>query len=172
MPTQVTEIQLKRLKEELPLYRRILGYSAEKFGGFLGLKRQQISSLETGRTTLTRVHFRAIVQVINETIGEKLDNNEINIALFVIQVLIGVSEEYLNDEEYLHWRDILVQFSKLGDVGSPENQVKLLKGFAIASKDLNKGDVVPSIELLDDIIEGFREYMQKMNNIINNEQTI
>ena len=170
MPEQITEKQLERLKDALPLYRKILGYSAEKLGGFLGLKRQQISSLETGRTKLTQVHFRAISQIINETIGEKLENNEINIALFVVQVLISVNEEYLDDEEYAQWKDILTQYSKIDDVGDSDNQAKLLKGFALASKDLNIGDVVPSIELLDDILSEFKEFMQKMNNMINEDE--
>lgn len=169
MPSKITEKQIERLKDLLPLYRKIIRYSTEKLAGFLGLDRQQISRLETGRTKLTQVHFRAISQIIDETMSEKFESNEFNISLLIIQVLIKSNEEHLDDDEYLHWKDIIMQFSKIDDVGDPTNQIKLLKGFAIASKDLNEGDVVPSIELLDDIVEGFREAMQKMNIIINNE---
>ncbi|BCR36749.1 helix-turn-helix domain-containing protein [Mariniplasma anaerobium] len=172
MLTQITKKQLERLKDALPLYRKILGYSAEKFGSYLGLKRQQISSLETGRTTLTQVHFRAITQIISETVSDKAEKNEINIVLFIILVLLNENEEMLDDDEYLYWKDIMIQFSKLDDVGDSDNQVKLLKGFAFASKDLNKGDIVPTIEFLDDIITGYKEFIQKMNDIANKEEKV
>ena len=115
MPVIISDIQLNRLRDNLPLFRKIIGYSAEKLGSFIGMKRQQISSLETGRTKLTQVHYRAITQIINESISEKLEDDDINIALFVILVLLGANEEIIDDNEYLIWIDILSNFSKINN---------------------------------------------------------
>lgn len=169
MPSIITDKQLERLKGILPLYRKILGYSAEKLGSYLGLKRQQINSLETGRTKLTQIHYRAISQIIHEIIAEKLENNEVNISLFIIQIILGLSDEYLDDEEFLYWENIMIQFSQIKSIGNPDNQIKLLKGFAIASKDLDKGDIVPTIDLLDDIVAEFKKFIDKINSIIDDE---
>ena len=169
MPVIISDIQLNRLRDNLPLFRKIIGYSAEKLGSFIGMKRQQISSLETGRTKLTQVHYRAITQIINESISEKLEDNDINIALFVILVLLGANEEIIDDNEYLIWIDILSNFSKIKDVGNPDNQIKLLNGFAIAAKNLKKGDVVPSLGTLERIIEIFKSSIHSLNNMIYEE---
>ena len=167
MPIKISEIQLNRLRENLPLFRKIIGYSAEKLGSFIGLKRQQISSLETGRTKLTQVHYRAISQIINESISEKLEENDVNIALFVILVLLRASEEDIDDNEYLIWIDILSNFSQIKDIGNPENQIKLLNGFAISAKNLKKGDIVPSLGTLEKVIEVFRSSIQTLGTVIN-----
>lgn len=169
MPVKISDSQLNRLKNSLPLYRKIIGYSAEKFGSFIGLKRQQISSLETGRTKLTQVHYRAISQIINESISEKLEENDINIALFVILVLLRASEKDIDDKEYIIWIDILSSFSQIRDVGNPENQIKLLNGFAIAAKNLKKGDIVPSLGTLEKVIDIFKTSIRSLNIAIAEE---
>jgi transcriptional regulator with XRE-family HTH domain len=167
MPTLITQKQLDRLKDGLPLYRKILGYSAEKFGSFLGLNQQQISSLETGRTRLTQVHFLAISQIITVSISEIQNETEINIALIIILVLLQATEDDLDDEEYKSWKNILTQFSKIDDIGNSENQIKLLKGFAIASMDLNEGEIIPTIDILNDIIDKYREYLLSIQELEN-----
>ena len=40
--------------------------SQDKFGSFFGLQRQQVSSLETGRTKITKIHVRALLSILEE----------------------------------------------------------------------------------------------------------
>jgi transcriptional regulator with XRE-family HTH domain len=171
MPTQITEKQLERLKDLLPIYRKTLRFSAEKLAGFLGLERQQIGRLETGRTKLTQIHFHAFSNIISESIAELSVEKGINISLVVILVLLKSNEELLDDDEFLSWKDILIQLSKIDDVGDSENQIKLLKGFALASKDLNQGDKVPEIQVLDKAVSLFRDFLQSMNEIADEAET-
>lgn len=171
----ITDKQLERFRDLLPLYRKIQGYSAEKLGSFLGLDRQQINRLENGKTKLTQVHFRAISQIMTEalSVNEIQDENDINIAVFVILVLVNASDDELDDEEYNRWKEILLRFSKMEDIGDPEEQARLLKGFAIAYHDSNdaaEDNIEFTLDILDEILVMFKDFVKKMNQYISEEK--
>jgi len=53
-------IYVKRLQRNLPAIRKMAGWSAEALGQKIGMSKQHISKLETGKSTMTLVQFIAI----------------------------------------------------------------------------------------------------------------
>ena len=64
------EERLRRFQEHFSLIRKSTGWTAAALGEKLGVSRQMISGLETGRTKMTIMQYRAIRQVLDEEIAQ------------------------------------------------------------------------------------------------------
>lgn len=60
---------IKRLQEHLSTIRKAAGWNGERLADELGVTKQTISSLETGKTQMTKMHYLAIRAVFNNEIA-------------------------------------------------------------------------------------------------------
>ena len=160
MPKKITEEQRKRLKENLPTIRKIIGFSADELGKLIGLTRQSVTNLETGNTKLTTLHFRAITQVIDEIYTEKICSGDNPIIFIVMTVFIKAEE--LEEDEYIKWKRVFTQLSALMREGVVDDPVATLKGLVFGAYELSAGDTVPANKMLDAISEAMSEVMSEM----------
>lgn len=56
---------IKKLQHNLPSLRRIAGWTAEDLGRKIGVTKQTISNLETGRTSLSKTQYIALRTVLD-----------------------------------------------------------------------------------------------------------
>lgn len=80
---------IKRLQAHLSTIRKAAGWSGEWLANELGVTKQTISSLETGKTQMTKMHYLAIRAVFNnEIVVNRNEDLAKIIQLFVDQPLI------------------------------------------------------------------------------------
>ena len=60
------EERMKRLEEQLLLIRRSLGWSAVQFGEKIGVSRQTINNIESGRTHLSKTEYLLIRRILDD----------------------------------------------------------------------------------------------------------
>ncbi len=60
---------INRLQTHLSTIRKAAGWSGERLANELGITKQTISSLETGKTRMTKMHYLAIRAVFNNEIA-------------------------------------------------------------------------------------------------------
>lgn len=60
---------ISRLQTHLSTIRKAAGWSGERLANELGITKQTVSSLETGKTQMTKMHYLAIRAVFNNEIA-------------------------------------------------------------------------------------------------------
>ena len=60
---------INRLQTHLSTIRKAAGWSGERLANELGITKQTVSSLETGKTRMTKMHYLAIRAVFNNEIA-------------------------------------------------------------------------------------------------------
>lgn len=60
---------INRLQTHLSTIRKAAGWSGERLANELGIMKQTVSSLETGKTRMTKMHYLAIRAVFNNEIA-------------------------------------------------------------------------------------------------------
>ena len=60
---------INRLQTHLSTIRKAAGWSGERLANELGITKQTVSSLETGKTQMTKMHYLAIRAVFNNEIA-------------------------------------------------------------------------------------------------------
>lgn len=68
MPSTDEEL-INRLQTHLSTIRKAAGWSGERLANELGITKQTVSSLETGKTRMTKMHYLAIRAVFNNEIA-------------------------------------------------------------------------------------------------------
>ena len=68
MPSTDEEL-INRLQTHLSTIRKAAGWSGERLANELGITNQTVSSLETGKTRMTKMHYLAIRAVFNNEIA-------------------------------------------------------------------------------------------------------
>ena len=81
----------------LPSIRRATGWTAEEFGKKIGVSRQAISNLETGRFNLTKTHYIAMRYVLDEEMDEHPDDTEM--LRLLLDALVDNPEKYSEEEK-------------------------------------------------------------------------
>ena len=162
MPKAISKEQLKRLQENLSTFRKITGYSTEEFGELIGLTRQSVTNLETGKTPFTPLHYRAIYHIINEVYAEKILNGENPNPILAIAMTVFIWAYELEEGEYKKWKQIFAQLSTLMSDGVVDDPVATLKGLVLSSYELQAGDLVPADRLLETISEIISGSMNEM----------
>ena len=77
--TSMEEIQ--RMQDNLLLIRRTVGWTAEEFGDQIGVTRQTINNIESGRNKLTKTQYIAMRSVIEAEMVKHPDETQMLRAL-------------------------------------------------------------------------------------------
>lgn len=92
------DVKVERLQKNLYLIRTCAGWSASDLGNKLGVSRQMISNLESGRNRMTMMHYRAIRNALDEEIGLSAKNNDTQMLEDVIRVLVDEPERFTKEQ--------------------------------------------------------------------------
>lgn len=92
----IMEQQIKRLQANLLSIRKIAGWTAQDLGDRIGVTKQTISNLETGKAKLTQTQYIAIRAVLEYEIQT---NKENTVLPQVIAILLNDGNEDIFDEE-------------------------------------------------------------------------
>lgn len=84
--------EIARLQDNLLLIRRTVGWTAEEFGEKIGVTRQTINNIESGRNKLTKTQYIAMRSVLDAEMIQKPDDTEMLKVL--LDVLVDHSDNY------------------------------------------------------------------------------
>ena len=68
--------EIIRMQENLLLIRRAVGWTAEEFGEKIGVTRQTINNIESGRNKLTKTQYIAMRSVLDAEMVQKPEDTE------------------------------------------------------------------------------------------------
>lgn len=84
--------EIIRMQENLLLIRRTVGWTAEEFGEKIGVTRQTINNIESGRNKLTKTQYIAMRSVLDAEMSQKPEETEMLKVL--LDVLVDNPENY------------------------------------------------------------------------------
>lgn len=98
MPTVIPTANdcCKRLQSILLYIRRMLGWSAVTLGEKLGISRQSINKLETGKSNLSKTEYLLLRRVLDDELKASAD--ECSMLPIVLEVLVDHPEKYPQEE--------------------------------------------------------------------------
>lgn len=88
-------VQIERLQKNLSVIRKVAKWTAEQLGAKIGVTKQTISSIEKGKSTMTKAQYISI----RSAIDHELQTNKGNIALAQLVKTLLDSEEEEEDKE-------------------------------------------------------------------------
>lgn len=92
----IMDKNIKKLQMNLLSIRKIAGWTAEGLGDRIGVTKQTISNLETGKTKLTQTQYIAIRAVLDYEMQINKDNT---VLAQVIDILLNNSDDDLDEEK-------------------------------------------------------------------------
>lgn len=100
--------EIIRMQENLLLIRRTVGWTAEEFGEKIGVTRQTINNIESGRNKLTKTQYIAMRSVLDAEMAQAPEDTEMLKVL--LDVLVDHPEKYSfeNREELLSKANMMV----------------------------------------------------------------
>ncbi|MDE6994771.1 MAG: helix-turn-helix domain-containing protein [Lachnospiraceae bacterium] len=87
--------EIIRMQENLLLIRRTVGWTAEEFGEKIGVTRQTINNIESGRNKLTKTQYIAMRSILDAEMAQSPGDTKMLKVL--LDVLVDHPENY-NDE--------------------------------------------------------------------------
>lgn len=84
--------EIQRMQDNLLLIRRSVGWTASEFGDQIGVTRQTINNIESGRNKLTKTQYIAMRSVIDAEIVRHPDETEMVKTL--LNILVDHPEKY------------------------------------------------------------------------------
>ncbi len=84
--------EITRMQDNLLLIRRTVGWTAEDFGERIGVTRQTINNIESGRNKLTKTQYIAMRSVLDVEIMQSPEDTEMLRTL--LDVLVDHPEQY------------------------------------------------------------------------------
>lgn len=84
--------EIQRMQDNLLLIRRTIGWTAEEFGDQIGVTRQTINNIESGRNKLTKTQYIAMRSVIDAEIVKHPE--ETQMVKTLLDMLIDHPENY------------------------------------------------------------------------------
>lgn len=87
------EDYIVRFEPHLLLTRRLIGWSAAAFGEMIGVSRQTINNLETGRSHLSKTEYLLIRRVLEDEFEP--DANEPSMLEILLEMLVDHLEKYM-----------------------------------------------------------------------------
>ena len=91
-------VKVERLQKHLALIRTCAGWSASELGERLGVTRQMVNNLESGRNRMTMMQYLAIRQVLAEEIEKSKENDDTKMLQDVILVLVDEPEQFTEEQ--------------------------------------------------------------------------
>lgn len=88
--------EIIRMQENLLLIRRTVGWSADEFGRRIGVTRQTINNIESGRNKLTKTQYIAMRSVLDAEIMQAPKDTEM--LKILLDVLVDSPEKYSDEE--------------------------------------------------------------------------
>lgn len=88
--------EITRMQDNLLLIRRTVGWTAEEFGEKIGVTRQTINNIESGRNKLTKTQYIAMRSVLDAEMIQTPDDTEMLKVL--LDVLVDHPEKYSADK--------------------------------------------------------------------------
>lgn len=88
--------EIQRMQKHLLLIRRTIGWTAEEFGEQIGVTRQTINNIESGRSKLTKTQYIAMRSVIQAEIARHPDDTKMVASL--LDMLVDNPENYSKEE--------------------------------------------------------------------------
>lgn len=89
------ETKIERLEPHMLLIRRVAGWSAAVFGEKIGVSRQTINNLESGRSHLSKTEYLLIRRVLDDEIDPSAD--EPSMLQVLLKVLVDHPEDYSDE---------------------------------------------------------------------------
>ena len=89
--------KVERLQNHLALIRTSAGWSTTELGEKLGVSRQMISNIESGRNKMTMMQYRAIRHALNEEIAST-NENDTKMLEDVILVLVDEPDSFTDEQ--------------------------------------------------------------------------
>ena len=86
-------VEIQRMQDNLLLIRRAIGWTASEFGEQIGVTRQTINNIESGRNKLTKIQYIAMRSVIDAEIVKHQE--ETKMVKILLDMLIDHPENYL-----------------------------------------------------------------------------
>lgn len=93
--------EIARMQEHLLLIRRTVGWTAEEFGERIGVTRQTINNIESGRNKLTKTQYIAMRSVLDAEMAQSPDDTKMLRTL--LEILVDNPDNYSKED-----RDILL----------------------------------------------------------------
>lgn len=84
--------EIQRMQDNLLLIRRAIGWTATEFGDQIGVTRQTINNIESGRNKLTKTQYIAMRSVIDAEIVKNPEETEM--VKILLDMLIDHPENY------------------------------------------------------------------------------
>lgn len=84
--------EIIRMQTNLLLIRRAVGWTAEVFGGQIGVTRQTINNIESGRNRLTKTQYIAMRSVLDAEIARHPEDTEM--VRILLDALVDHPENY------------------------------------------------------------------------------
>lgn len=88
--------EIKRMQNNLLLIRRTVGWTAEEFGNQIGVTRQTINNIESGRNKLTKTQYIAMRSVLDAEMIRHPEGTEM--LAILLDVLVDHPEKYSDKE--------------------------------------------------------------------------
>lgn len=88
--------EIQRMQDNLLLIRRTVGWTAEEFGDQIGVTRQTINNIESGRNKLTKTQYIVMKSVIEAEMVKHPDETEMLRSL--LDMLVDHPEKYTEDK--------------------------------------------------------------------------
>lgn len=102
--------EIIRMQENLLLIRRTVGWTAEEFGERIGVTRQTINNIESGRNKLTKTQYIAMRSVLDAEIIQAPEDKEVLVRHeAIIKALKDESDATKERLDYLQSLNILLQ---------------------------------------------------------------
>ena len=89
-------VEIERMQDNLLLIRRAIGWTASEFGEQIGVTRQTINNIESGRNRLTKTQYIAMRSVIDAEIVEHPEETEM--VKILLDMLIDHPENYSKND--------------------------------------------------------------------------
>ena len=85
-------LEIQRMQDNLLLIRRAIGWTASEFGEQIGVTRQTINNIESGRNKLTKIQYIAMRSVLDAEIVKHQE--ETKMVKILLDMLIDHPENY------------------------------------------------------------------------------
>ena len=89
--------EIARMQEHLLLIRRTVGWTAEEFGERIGVTRQTINNIESGRSRLTKTQYIAMRSILDAEVLQS-PPEETEMLRLVLDALVDHPEDYSAEE--------------------------------------------------------------------------